>query len=93
MYRIPKNVINEPTLILDKHSKINYDDENNEDKGMSWSHGNSHINAWSTIPISPQQLQFIPAKYITQFLAMWFRPFNLGAAFEKQLNFFFLLQW
>ena len=51
MYRIPKNVINEPTLILDKHIKNNYDDENNEDKGMTWSHGISQIHAWWTIPI------------------------------------------
>ena len=51
MYRIPKNFINELTVILDKHSKNHYDDENNEDKGMTWSHDISHIHAWLIIPI------------------------------------------
>ena len=51
MYRIRKNFINKSTVILDKHSKNHYDDENNEDKGMMGSHDISQINAWSIIPI------------------------------------------
>ena len=51
MYRIRKNFINEATAILDKHSKNHYDDEKNEDKGITWSHDISQIDAWSIIPI------------------------------------------
>ena len=51
MYKIRKNSINGQLVILDKHSKKHYDDQNNEDKGKTWSHDISQIRAWSTIPI------------------------------------------
>ena len=51
VYRIRKNFINEATAMLDNHSKNHYDDENNKDKAMKWSHDISHIHALSIIPI------------------------------------------